>query len=129
MELKITECLITLEGLVTLLDAAAVYPATDPVAYQRMFGGLQILATKAERQLQEIEVTEAFKEAPAPEATGTSAKVKTNQVEVSTKAPVVSTETYNEIAAMCRKKIPLEDIAYKTKVPYHEVYRIRNEVI
>lgn len=129
LEQKITDCLATLEGLVTLLDAAAVYPSTDPVDYQRMFGGLQILATKAEQQIKELEFAEAFKEeAPAPEATGTSAKVKTNQVEVSTITPKPSTEIYREVVDMLKKQIPAEDIAYKTRVPITQVYKIKGDI-
>ena len=128
IERQITDCLATLEGLVTLLDAAAVYPSTDPADYQRMLGGLQVLATKAERQLQEIEFAEVFKEAPAPEATGTSAEIKTNQVEVSTITPKPSTEIYQEVVEMLKKQIPAEDIAYKTRVPITQVYKIKGDI-
>lgn len=128
IERKITDCLATLEGLVSLLDAAAVYPSTDPADYQRMFGGLQILATKAERQLQEIELAEVFKAAPAPEATGTSAEIKKDQVEVSTITPKPSTEIYQEVVEMLKKQIPAEDIAYKTRVPITQVYKIKGDI-
>lgn len=129
VEQKITDCLATLEGLVTLLDAAAVYPSTDPVDYQRMFGGLQILATKAEQQIKELEFAEAFKEAaPAPEATGTSAEIKKDQVEVSTMTPKPSTEIYQEVVEMLKKQIPAEDIAYKTRVPITQVYKIKGDI-
>jgi DNA invertase Pin-like site-specific DNA recombinase len=128
VEQKITDCLATLEGLVTLLDAAAVYPSTDPADYQRMFGGLQILATKAEQQIEEIEFAGVFKNAPAPEATGISAEVKTNQLEVSTITPKPSTEIYQEVVEMLKKQIPAEDIAYKTRVPITQVYKIKGDI-
>ena len=128
IERKITDCLTTLEGLVTLLDAASVYPSTDPADYQRMFGGLQVLATKAERQLQEIEFAEVFKEAPAPEAIGTSAEIKKDHIEVSTITPKPSTEIYQEVVEMLKKQIPAEDIAYKTRVPITQVYKIKGDI-
>jgi DNA invertase Pin-like site-specific DNA recombinase len=128
IERQITDCLATLEGLVTLLDAASVYPSTDPTDYQRMFGGLQILAAKAEQQIEELEFAEVFKNAPAPEATGTSAEVKTNQVEVSTITPKPSTEIYQEVVEMLKKQIPAEDIAYKTRVPITQVYKIKGDI-
>lgn len=128
IEQKMADCLATLEGLVTLLDAAAVYPSTDPVDYQRMFGGLQLLATQAEHQLQGIEFAEVFKAAPAPEATGTSAEIKKDQVEVSTITPKPSTEIYQEVVEMLKKQIPAEDIAYKTRVPITQVYKIKGDI-
>jgi len=128
MEQKITDCIITLEGLVTLLDAASVYPSTDPADYQRMFGGLQILATKAEQQIEELEFAEVFKNAPAPEATGTSAEIKKDHIEVSTITPKPSTEIYQEVVEMLKKQIPAEDIAYKTRVPITQVYKIKGDI-
>lgn len=128
VEQKITDCLATLEGLVTLLDAASVYPSTDPADYQRMFGGLQILATKAEQQIEELEFAEVFKNAPAPEATGTSAEIKKDHIEVSTITPKPSTEIYQEVVEMLKKQIPAEDIAYKTRVPITQVYKIKGDI-
>lgn len=128
IEQKIADCLATLEGLVTLLDAAAVYPSTDPADYQRMFGGLQILATKAEQQIEELEFAEMFKNAPAPEATGTSAEIKKDHIEVSTITPKPSTEIYQEVVEMLKKQIPAEDIAYKTRVPITQVYKIKGDI-
>jgi DNA invertase Pin-like site-specific DNA recombinase len=128
IERQITDCLATLEGLVTLLDAASVYPSTDPADYQRMFGGLQILATKAEQQIEEIEFAEVFKNAPAPEATGTSAEIKKDHIEVSTITPKPSTEIYQEVVEMLKKQIPAEDIAYKTRVPITQVYKIKGDI-
>jgi len=128
IERQITDCLATLEGLVTLLDAAAVYPSTDPADYQRMFGGLQILATKAELQIEELEFAEVFKNAPAPEATGTSAEIKKDHLEVSTITPKPSTEIYQEVVEMLKKQIPAEDIAYKTRVPITQVYKIKGDI-
>lgn len=128
IERQITDCLATLEGLVTLLDAAAVYPSTDPADYQRMFGGLQILATKAEQQIEELEFAEMFKNAPAPEATGTSAEIKKDHIEVSTITPKPSTEIYQEVVEMLKKQIPAEDIAYKTRVPITQVYKIKGDI-
>lgn len=125
---KMADCLATLEGLVTLLDAAAVYPSTDPADYQRMFGGLQILATKAEQQIEELEFAEMFKNAPAPEATGTSAEIKKDHIEVSTITPKPSTEIYQEVVEMLKKQIPAEDIAYKTRVPITQVYKIKGDI-
>jgi DNA invertase Pin-like site-specific DNA recombinase len=128
VEQKITDCLATLEGLVTLLDAAAVYPSTDPADYQRMFGGLQILAAKAEQQIEELEFAEMFKNAPAPEATGTSAEIKKDHIEVSTITPKPSTEIYQEVVEMLKKQIPAEDIAYKTRVLITQVYKIKGDI-
>lgn len=128
IERQITDCLATLEGLVTLLDAASVYPSTDPADYQRMFGGLQILAAKAEQQIEELEFAEVFKNAPAPEATGTSAEIKKDHIEVSTITPKPSTEIYQEVVEMLKKQIPAEDIAYKTRVPITQVYKIKGDI-
>lgn len=128
IEQKITDCLATLEGLVTLLDAAAVYPSTDPADYQRMFGGLQILAAKAEQQIEELEFAEVFKEAPALRQQEPAPEVKTNQVEVSTITPKPSTEIYQEVVEMLKKQIPAEDIAYKTRVPITQVYKIKGDI-
>jgi DNA invertase Pin-like site-specific DNA recombinase len=69
-----------------------------------------------------------FKNAPAPEATGISAEVKTNQVEVSTITPKPSTEIYQEVVEMLKKQIPAEDIAYKTRVPITQVYKIKGDI-
>lgn len=128
IERQITDCLATLEGLVTLLDAAAVYPSTDPADYQRMFGGLQILAAKAEQQIEELEFAEVFKNAPALRQQEPAPEVKTNQVEVSTITPKPSTEIYQEVVEMLKKQIPAEDIAYKTRVPITQVYKIKGDI-
>jgi len=129
IERQITDCLATLEGLVTLLDAAAVYPSTDPADYQRMFGGLQILATKAEQQIEEIEFAEVFKEAPALRQQEPAPEVKTNQVEVITKTPVPTmAKKYPEIVALLKEGLPVKAIAEKTNFSVSQIYKVKSEV-
>ena len=131
MELKITDCLVTLEGLVTLLDAAAVYPTTDPADYQRMFGGLQFLATKAERQLRELEFTEAFKEeAPALRQQEPAPQMKKIiQPETTTKTPVPAIAAkYPEVVQLLKEGLSVKAIAEKTNLSVSQIYKVKSEV-
>ena len=129
---KVLDVEVSIRGIERLLEAAACFPTTDASALLDMLGGIQKLAKSAGEELNEvfnyIMFMDETKEAPAPEATGTSAEIKKDHIEVSTITPKPSTEIYQEVVEMLKKQIPAEDIAYKTRVPITQVYKIKGDI-